>query len=78
VAAREQKEMSKMKAYKKFSTAQKNSEGKLIVRVGDLYVVGDFKSYTGIAALNTDGTVLGHVTVKHLQRLGNANWAKAH
>ena len=67
-----------MKAYKRFSTAQKNSEGKFIVRVGNLYVVGDFKSYTSIAILNTDGASLGHVTIKHLQRLGNANWAKAH
>lgn len=66
-----------MKAHKKFSTAKKHCEpGKQIVKVGNLYLTGA-DDLTEIVVLTFKGQYDGNVIVKHLQRLGNANWAIA-
>ena len=73
-----------LKTFKKLSTATTYAEGQPIVRVThrgeSVYVVG-IGSTSEMAVLTpTDrGSygVAGHVTARHLDRLGNANWAKA-
>lgn len=65
-----------MKSFKRLSTAQKHSGGNPIVRVGNLYMVGDIQPLTEIALLSPDGYYAGHVTAHHLDRLGNANHAE--
>jgi hypothetical protein len=64
-----------MKAYKRYGAARKAAEGQPIIRVGKLYIVG-IDALTEIAVINSVGTLAGWVTARHLDRLGNANWAK--
>ncbi len=81
--------MSKLTAYRKFSTAVKKANGQPIIRVGGgspLYIVAEKElgSLTEIAVLAPysekmhSSAIVGHVTVAHLNRLGNANWATPH
>jgi hypothetical protein len=66
-----------MKTHKRFKTAKNHClEGKQIIKVGNLYLTGA-DDLTEIAILNDKGQYRGNVIVKHLQRLGNANWAVA-
>lgn len=68
-----------MKAYRRYSTAVKEAGPTgFIVRIGTasnaLYVpVSDSEEIALISM--TKKNQVGHVTVPHLQRLGNANWA---
>jgi len=65
-----------LKVFKKYSTARANIDyqGDIIVRVGNLFIVGA-DTLTSLEIIEPDGRVWGHVTTRHLQRLGNANWA---
>ncbi len=65
-----------MKAFKRLSTAQRHSDGRPVIRVGNLYIAGQIHSLTEIALLSADGYYAGHITAGHLDRLGNANHAE--
>ena len=70
-----------MKAFRTYSAAKKAANGQAIVKVGStgrnsLYIVGDFRSYSEIEIIEPDGAIRAHVTMDHLRRLGNANWAE--
>lgn len=68
------------KTYKSYAAAvraNKANSKSVIVRVGDIYVVGEFHSTTEVAVINDYGNITGHVTLQHLERLGNANYAEA-
>lgn len=76
-----------MKTFKRFSAAIKHAESigtQTILKVADLYIVMPAdrpEGMTEFAVLTrADGTrgyfYHGHVSVKHLKRLGNANWAQ--
>jgi len=63
-----------------------------IIRVGGsqgLYIVIEAGEWPELCLINADnshddgghsrkGVIAGHVSLHHLRRLGNANWAKAH
>lgn len=61
-------------AYRKYSTAQKNADGQPVARIGDLYIAG-VSSVDEVSVIATDGAITAHVTLAHLDRLGNANYA---
>lgn len=64
-----------MKVYKKYNTAKRHSNGMPILKVGEFYIT-DIESLTQITLVDpTDGSHLGFVIAKHLNRLGNANYA---
>lgn len=63
-----------MKSYKRLLTAKRNAEGAQIVQAGEFYIVG-MQPLDTIRVIGSDGTVKGHITVKKLCELGNANWA---
>lgn len=68
------------KTYKSYAAAvraNKANPGSILVKVGDVYVVGKFHSTTELAVISDTGTITGHVTLRHLERLGNANHATA-
>lgn len=77
-----------MKAYRTFAAAIKANTNPTdpILRVGDLYIVGAGNSTcTEFAVIDPtqskvrpdhlDYPITGHVSISHLRRLGNANWA---
>jgi hypothetical protein len=68
----------KLRTFKTFAAAKKAAAGRPIIRVGMLYLVGNIGPVTEIALLAPDGLIVGHVTARHLLRLGNANWAEPH
>lgn len=63
-----------LKTYKRYGAAIKAAQGQPIVRVGNLYIVG-VDSITEVALICPKGGVAGNVTLRHLDRLGNANHA---
>ena len=70
-----------MQAFKKYSSAvAANQPNRPIIRIDGLYIVLDY-DHTQIELINQDpaissiGHINGQVSVRHLQRLGNANWA---
>lgn len=70
-----------MKLYKTFNTAVKNNKnkGKPIIKVGKAFVVfedGDGSVDLTEIAVIRGGSYTGNVNVRHLERLGNANWAE--
>lgn len=71
---------AKLKTYKTYSAAQEAANGKPILRIGQaLHIVGcDDLGLTEIAIISPSGSVSGHITMRHLNRLGNGNYAKAH
>jgi hypothetical protein len=71
-----------MKAFKKHATAAKYAGDLPIIKVGDLYIVGEGgladMAHTTIAVLTKSKIghkYAGQVTVRKLAALGNANWA---
>ena len=62
-------------AYRTYRKAKQEANGSAIVKVGDLYIVGPFKTCSEIAIINGAGIYEGCVCISHLKRLGNANWA---
>jgi hypothetical protein len=64
----------KTKVFKTYDGAKKASSGLPILRVGNLYIIG-MKSLDEVTLIDSKGTHCGNVTMKHLNRLGNANWA---
>lgn len=66
-----------MKTFKTYGRAVKASNGQPIIRIGwHLYVVG-IRSLDEVSLIASDNRITGHVTMAHLDRLGNANWAIA-
>jgi hypothetical protein len=69
-----------LKAYKTYAAALKASQdGERIVRLGErrghvLFIVG-IKETDEIDIISSSEHVTGHVTIHHLERLGNANLA---
>jgi len=64
-----------MQAFKKYSTAKAKANGKPIVKIGELYIIG-INSSTQCQLIDTKIDIhSGHIGMKHLNRLGNANWA---
>jgi hypothetical protein len=68
-----------MKAFKNINAARKAANGMPLIRVGKLYIVTGQDlvgtSLTEIAVVSPTGKLTGYVTARHLDRLGNANWA---
>jgi hypothetical protein len=64
-----------MKVFKSWTAAKKAAGDQPIIRIGKLLVVGA-TSTTEVAVINQAGPITGHITVGHLDRLGNGNWAK--
>lgn len=66
-----------MKTFKRYSAALKHADGKPVLRLAhNLYIVG-LDDHQSIELLDAKGHIVGQVTLRHLQRLGNANWADA-
>jgi hypothetical protein len=66
-----------VKTFKRYSSALKYANGKPVLSLaGKLYVVG-LDDHTSIELTDAQGHIVGQVTLRHLQRLGNANWADA-
>lgn len=78
-----------MKAFKKFSSAEKANRGteNPILKAGEFYLVFEAGDDLAPAELsefavlrsrngNKSYAYVGQVTVRHLERLGNANWAE--
>jgi hypothetical protein len=64
-----------MKAYKRFSAAKTAAQGTPILRVSnELFIVG-INSADSVSLISPTGQITGHVTLGHLDRLSNANWA---
>lgn len=72
--------MATLKVFKRYSTAKEHAAGRPIVRVGSgsssIYIVG-MHEIDEVAIIAADGSITGNVTMKHLDRLGNANHATA-
>lgn len=69
--------MSEMKVYKTFGKAKVEAGNRPIIRLGKFYFVG-CSAFTECSLIDQKtGVVCGHVSMKHLNRLGNANWAEA-
>ena len=66
-----------MKSYKRYGDAVRAAHGRPIIRIGKLHLVGDITELTSINLIAGSGTITGNITVGHLDRLGNANWAEA-
>lgn len=75
-----------MQTFKKLSSARKAAGTNAIIQIargGDsLYIVLDGQDeisqrLTEVSVINASGVITGHVTLGHLDRLGNANWAKS-
>jgi len=63
-----------MDVYKKWATAKEKANGEPVVRVGNLYIVGDIKAYTEISIVDSEtGVLTGWVSVGHLSGAGNVN-----
>ncbi len=74
--------MPSFKAFKKLSTAREFAKGGPVVRFGDLYLATDatdqvLVALTSINIIVPNGNVSATVTLRHLERLGNANHAEA-
>jgi hypothetical protein len=65
-----------VKVYSQYCRARKAQGEQDIIQVGSHYVVGLTGDLTSISVINKDGHQKGTVTVGHLKRLGNANWAQ--
>lgn len=67
-----------MKTYRRYSSAAAAANGKPIIQVGKTYLVGEpgdeIDGLTSITLISNQNHV-GTVTARHLDRLGNANWA---
>jgi hypothetical protein len=71
-----------VKAFKTYGAARKHANGGPVIRVGYIYIAAPERDLsdlgmTSIELLNSSGGITGGVTLKHLERLGNANWATA-
>lgn len=71
-----------MQVFSKFGNAKKaNTNNGPILRISNgsqhLYIVG-VEAMDEIALLHSAGLYAGTVILKHLDRLGNANWAEPH
>jgi hypothetical protein len=68
-----------MKSYKTYGAAKKAAGQNPIVKIGDLYIVGTTLEGCGldeIQLIDTNRHIVGNITMRHLNRLGNANWAE--
>lgn len=73
--------------FRRFSAAKRAAQGRDIIRFADLYIVPgdgylDAVDSIDVMTVIPEGRaaaggyeVSGHVTPRHLKRLGNANWA---
>lgn len=71
-----------IKVFKRYGIAKEQANGQPILRVGcgknTLYIVGlDSIDELCVLANDGNGAITGHITMKHLDRLGNGNWATA-
>lgn len=72
--------MTNVKAYKKYSSAKKAAKGLPVVRIGGLYLVVTsedimFFGLASVEIIEPSGRIGGQVTLRHLDRLQNANYA---
>ncbi len=66
-----------MRLYKTYGAAKRKAGGSPILAVGTHYLVG-IDAFTGVSVVDTDnGHITGNIQLRHLDRLGNANYAKA-
>ncbi len=76
-----------MKAFRTYKAAKEAAKGLPILMVGAgknaLYVAFDHEqdplgvSLNEVTLINDEGAYCGHVSMRHLDRLGNANYARA-
>ena len=70
-----------MKVFKRYNTARKAAGDSPILRIGNvktpLYIPTD-DPLLEVSIIAPDGTITGNVTLRHLDRLGNANHATGH
>lgn len=72
------------KTFKRFGRAKRYADKLVpepgytvaIIKVARLYIVDYFSPIDSLEIINPNGTYTGTVTVRHLERLGNANHAK--
>jgi hypothetical protein len=76
IAAEPQRGIKMAEAYRKYSTAKKNAEGQPVIRVSDLYISG-VSEIDEISVIAPEGSITAHITMRHLDRLGNGNYAIA-
>lgn len=72
-----------LQMFKKYSSAKKAAEGTPVVRISDVrdwreavYIAGA-SEVDEISVISADGGITGHITMRHLDRLGNGNYAVA-
>lgn len=74
--------MANVRAFKRYGAAKSAAAGAPMLRVGNTHLVieGDALDIglTEIALIAADGRITGCVTIRYLDRLGNANHAQAH
>jgi hypothetical protein len=76
-------QMVGFKVFKTYLRARRCGDGRPIVRIGDVYLVPEATDPVDIKLTSielwhgTSDTVVGCVTLDHLNRLGNANHATA-
>ena len=72
--------MTKFKVFKKYNTAKEAAGGLPVIRIGDLYIAPTETDLIGFGLTSVDiiepsNRIGSTVTMRHLDRLGNANWA---
>ena len=69
--------MSEHKVFKRYSSAAKAAKSEPIIRIGKFYITGiDRFGTTAIDLIAGTGHICGSISVKSLNRLGNANHIK--
>lgn len=67
--------MENFKIYKTWNRAYKAARNRPILRVGDVWLVGDVTRLTEVSILD-QGHYVGQISMAHLVRLGNADHAE--
>jgi len=65
-----------MKLYKNWNAAFKAANGRPVIKIDNLYIVGNINEATQIALLDGKGRWAGQITMGGLDRLGNADQAE--
>jgi len=74
--------MPVLQAFKTYSGARKIAGDGPVIRVGNLFLAAEVSDPVGLGLTSVDligpkGQITGSVTMRHLERLGNANHAVA-
>lgn len=65
-----------MRSYKTYKAAKKSrKDNESIMQIADLYIVGEFQSYSEIRIIENDGCIRNFISFSKLHKLGNGNYA---